>query len=276
VTTWTDGVRAHLDGVRIDYSADYLIAQCPHATLAAAMTAAGLACDALIVDAPYSALTHAGQPDPGADGTHRRPLEYVSWSPDDVAAFVSAWHPLANGWIVSITDSELAPSWRARLNESYRQTFQPLPLVERGMTVRKTGDGPSSWATWAVVARPRGAPWSKWGTLDGAYVGPSERKDVVGGKPEWLMRRIVGDYSRPGDLVCDPCMGAGTTLVAAVELGRRAIGCEPDAGRFEMARKRVSAARPQMTLRLDTGTGGAMGAQSGIDWTAEEPGAAGW
>ncbi|MBK8260197.1 MAG: site-specific DNA-methyltransferase [Nannocystis sp.] len=132
-----------------------------------------------------------------------------------------------------------------------RQTFQPLPLIERGMTVRKTGDGPSSWATWAVVGRPRGAPWSTWGTLDGAYVGGQERKHVVGGKPLWMMRRLASDYSREGDLVCDPCMGAGTTLVAAVELGRRAVGCEPDAGRFEMACKRLAKSRPQLRMRLD-------------------------
>lgn len=99
--------------------------------------------------------------------------------------------------------------------------------------------------------RPRSREWARWGTLDGAYVGGQERKQVVGGKPLWLMRAIVGDYSRDGDLVVDPCMGAGTTLVAAVELGRRAIGCEPDAGRFEMAAKRLAKARPQMRMRLD-------------------------
>ena len=74
---------------------------------------------------------------------------------------------------------------------------------------------------------------------------------MIGGKPLALMRAIVSDYSREGDLVCDPCMGAGTTLVAAVELGRRAIGCEPDAGRFELAAKRLAKARPQLRMRLD-------------------------
>jgi site-specific DNA-methyltransferase (adenine-specific) len=71
------------------------------------------------------------------------------------------------------------------------------------------------------------------------------------------MRAIVSDYSRPGDLVLDPCAGGGTTLVAAVELGRRAIGCEPDAGRYAIAAKRILAAREQRVLSLDVGpTGG--------------------
>jgi tRNA G10 N-methylase Trm11 len=51
------------------------------------------------------------------------------------------------------------------------------------------------------------------------------------------MRALVRDYSRPGDLVCDPCCGAGTTLRAAIEEGRRAIGGDIDAGRLAHARK---------------------------------------
>lgn len=77
----------------------------------------------------------------------------------------------------------------------------------------------------------------------GAYVGGRESKPVVGGKPLWLMAEIVRDYTAPGDLVVDPCAGGGTTLVAAMEAGRVAIGCEPDAGRYEIAAQRMAAAR---------------------------------
>jgi len=38
---------------------------------------------------------------------------------------------------------------------------------------------------------------------------------IIGGKPMWLMRALVRDYSRPGNLVCDPCAGGATTLIAA-------------------------------------------------------------
>ena len=60
---------------------------------------------------------------------------------------------------------------------------------------------------------------------------------VVGGKSEWIMERLVCDYSRPGDLVCDPCAGAGTTLVSAVRHNRRAIGGDIDAAHVEIARQ---------------------------------------
>jgi modification methylase len=41
-----------------------------------------------------------------------------------------------------------------------------------------------------------------------------------------LARRIVDEYSAPGDLVLDPMCGIGTTLVEAAELRRRCIGVE--------------------------------------------------
>jgi modification methylase len=41
-----------------------------------------------------------------------------------------------------------------------------------------------------------------------------------------LARRIVSEYSAPGQLVADPMCGIGTTLVEAATLGRRCIGVE--------------------------------------------------
>ena len=42
--------------------------------------------------------------------------------------------------------------------------------------------------------------------------------------PEFLIQRL----SDPGDVVFDPRLGSGTTLVEAVRLGRRAVGCDID------------------------------------------------
>jgi adenine-specific DNA-methyltransferase len=54
-----------------------------------------------------------------------------------------------------------------------------------------------------------------------------------------LIRRILESSSDPGDLVADFFCGAGSTLVAAEELGRRWLGC--DLGRFAIhtTRKRL-------------------------------------
>lgn len=268
--TWPLAEHLRASGTTVVSGAHYLVAQCDHAALAAAMRVTETMADALVVDAPYSARTHeghdngaaAGMDGRGADyrervakpsgGTGaRRAIDYLAWSPDDVSAFVGAWSPCVRGWIGSLTDHALAPAWEAAMAAAYRYTFSPLACVESGSRVRLGGDGPSQWSTWLVVSRPRSREWQSWGTLPGAYVGGSEKKAVTGGKPLWLMRAIVGDYSAPGDIVCDPCMGAGTTLVAAVQLGRFGLGCEPDAGRFGMACKRLETARPQLRMRLD-------------------------
>ena len=46
------------------------------------------------------------------------------------------------------------------------------------------------------------------------------------GKPQWLLDALVRDYSDPGHVVCDPLVGWGSTLVAARNAGRIAIGAE--------------------------------------------------
>ncbi|HHV9609423.1 TPA: DNA methyltransferase, partial [Escherichia coli] len=43
----------------------------------------------------------------------------------------------------------------------------------------------------------------------------------------------------PGDLVADFFMGSGSTVKAALALGRRAIGVELETGRFEQTVREV-------------------------------------
>jgi DNA modification methylase len=47
-------------------------------------------------------------------------------------------------------------------------------------------------------------------------------------KPTTLIRKLIECSTLPGDYVLDPCCGSGTTLVAARECNRRALGLEKD------------------------------------------------
>ena len=198
-------------------------------------------CDALLTDAPYSAKTHGGHDAAAEDAKYRELISYEPWGEQEISNFVAHWSPRTRGWFITITDHVLVPIWTRLLNEAGRYTFAPLPLVETGSRVRLQGDGPSSWTCHVVVSRPRHEPYSKWGATPGAYVAPNERKPVIGGKPLRLMRAIVRDYTRPGDIVCDPCAGGGTTLLAALTEGRGAVGAEMDPAHYEIARKRLAA-----------------------------------
>lgn len=190
-------------------------------------------CSALLVDAPYSERTHGGHDsiiadDNGGnrDGAFRRAINYKAWSEADVSRFVGTWSERVSGWMVSITDDVLAPVWSSAFELAGRLAFAPLPFVAPGSRCRISGDGPSTWTTWIVVARPRNKAMANWGTLRGAYIlppGHGGAMPVVGGKPIWLLSELVKDYSRPGDLVVDPCCGAGTLAAAAIRTGRRAI-----------------------------------------------------
>jgi len=67
-------------------------------------------------------------------------------------------------------------------------------------------------------------------------------------KPVALMEWCIERVSKPGDTIFDPFMGSGSTGVACVNLGREFIGCETDAGYFEIAQKRIEAANAQRRL----------------------------
>jgi hypothetical protein len=204
--------------------------------------------DALIVDAPYSDRTHSGHDNATRNDGHHDPeyghrkvtkaINYAAWTPADVAELVQSFSDRTRGWIVSLTDHTLAPCWADELAAADRYVFPPLPLVEIGSRVRLLGDGPSSWTCWLVVARPRAL--FQWGTLPGAYVfkGKGDRV-VMGGKRTDAMRALVRDYSRPAQLVCDPCAGGATTLIAAAMEGRRAVGSEMLPEHYELGAARI-------------------------------------
>ncbi len=57
--------------------------------------------------------------------------------------------------------------------------------------------------------------------------------------PTALVEPMILASTDPGDLVLDPFLGSGTTAVAAVTLGRQAIGCELSEKYAEIARQRL-------------------------------------
>ena len=58
-------------------------------------------------------------------------------------------------------------------------------------------------------------------------------------KPVQMFRHLVLTYSNAGDLILDPFMGSGTTLRAAKDLGRKAIGIELEEKYCEIAARRL-------------------------------------
>lgn len=205
---------------------------------------ADVECDALICDPPYSARVHSAWSAnalAGKDGV-RVAVSYMHWGRGDVHRFVADWSPMVRGWMVCLTSHDLVPAWEQAFKAAGRCYFAPLPCVTIGGSIRMAGDGPSNWTVYAMVARPRTREMQAWGTLRGAYI--ESRSWTMGGggrgKALGLMRALVADYSRPGDLVVDPCAGWASTGVAALTMGRRFLGSECDPETHAKGAKRLA------------------------------------
>ncbi|MEM2266414.1 MAG: site-specific DNA-methyltransferase [Candidatus Hadarchaeales archaeon] len=77
---------------------------------------------------------------------------------------------------------------------------------------------------------------------NGLWSFPGENPKKVGHPspfPVELPLRCIKLFSYVGDLVLDPFLGSGTTLVAVVRTGRRGIGVEIDRNYCELAKRRV-------------------------------------
>jgi site-specific DNA-methyltransferase (adenine-specific) len=89
-----------------------------------------------------------------------------------------------------------------------------------------------------------GKPWGEggrcpdWHISDVWHANPSERNGHPCPKPLALLKRLLKDV--PGEPILDCFMGSGTTLVAAKNLGRKAIGIEIEEKYCEIAAKRLS------------------------------------
>jgi len=213
-------------------------------------TLADVECDALITDPPYSARTHKGQRTTdkplGEHKHYRAALPYDALTVDGVEEIVAHFAPRTKGWMVCFTSHDLVREYADAMERLGRYVFAPLPWLNEGGPIRLSGDGPSSWTCWIVVSRPKTRAMQGWGTLPGGYHNDSRadpamsnKSGIIGGKPLGLMRAIIRDYSRPGDLICDPFAGGGTTLIAALIEGRSAIGSEMDPKTHALATARI-------------------------------------
>ena len=90
---------------------------------------------------------------------------------------------------------------------------------------------------WYVKGKKRATPYMVHDSVESA---PPDKV-----KHEWaqgLKEAIyyIGLLTFEGQTVLDPFCGSGTTAIAALRLGRRFIGCEKDAERFQIAEANIS------------------------------------
>ena len=174
-----------------------------------------LEADVLVTDPPYGMAYDSGwqsRPIAGDESTGVRDAVLSAWGERPALVF-GRWncpHPetarMALTWDKGDWPGmgDLALPWGPSTEEIY--------VLGKGFTGRRRG---------SVIRTPR---------LTGEMSHPNE-------KPVGLIRKLI--EACPEGVILDPFMGSGTTLRAAKDLGRRAIGIEIEERYCEIAAKRM-------------------------------------
>lgn len=197
---------------------------------------ADAAVDAVITDPPYSAVTHDGA---RTGNTGDKVL--IDFPPLADAEFVELCRQgvrVARRWVLMTCD------WR---HAALAEQAMPEAFVRCGVWVKPdaapqfTGDRPGTgWEAVLILHRPGKKRWNGGGH-HATWTCGLERNNVhPTQKPLALVRTWVRLFTDPGEVVLDPFGGSGTTPVAAVMEGRRAVMVEGNPAHAETARRRIA------------------------------------
>jgi SAM-dependent methyltransferase len=159
---------------------------------------------------------------------------------------MSHQHPSATaaaGPAASVLDDPTVPISRAlidALDAVADTTAQPR---------YQTGNDPIDPTSATNVTETDELPLSVWATAQtspaaqrkGRYVSDSTAHPAK--MLPAVAAHAIGAYTRPGELVLDPMAGSGTTLVEAIDAGRRAVGVEYEPHWVAVARANLELAR---------------------------------
>jgi hypothetical protein len=145
---------------------------------------------------------------------------------------------------IEAAEAVLAAPPAARVMTFWHQLMRPrvpLPLVAQHIWHRSNTNRPDNYEAVFEFADEPERP-SQVFSYPVVFPGLTGCKEATGHptqKPERLMRRFI-QLRKGVDIVLDPFMGSGTTVVAAKSLGRKAIGIEIREDFCEMAARRLA------------------------------------
>lgn len=197
---------------------------------------------AVLTDPPYTERTHAKARSLYADGIiHEGVTTFAAISDEDLRAVLSEMGRVSQGWVVATLDYRHALEFD--LNPPAGLKCQRVGVwVKTNPTPQITGDRPAQgWEAIGYFHRAKGRSVWNGGGKHGNYV--TRIADATGHpttKPLAIVEDWVRMFSDPGDTILDPFAGSGTTLRAAVNNGRKAIGVEVEEKYCELIVKRLS------------------------------------
>jgi site-specific DNA-methyltransferase (adenine-specific) len=156
---------------------------------------------------------------------------------------------VSNGWVILFTLAEGVRAWRDDLQAAGAKWDTTLAWIKPDACPRFNGQGAARGFENAVTCWA-GEGYRSWnsGGKRGIYthcVNVGRQGEHPTEKPLTLMSEIISDFTKPGQTICDPFCGSGSTGVAAVKLGRKFVGIERDEKWFDLSCRRISEALKQ-------------------------------
>lgn len=189
------------------------------------------AVDHVITDPPFSLHVDRNSRKLTKDGVKARELGFDHLTPR-VRKRIAAWlGQNVRRWSLIFSDFEGVDGWIDDLKKGGLGHIRVGMWVKKNAAPQFTGDRPGSGAEAIEIAHPKGMKKWNGGGKHGVWYHNTVRSHGTRHpteKPEGLMRELIMDFTDPGDVILDPFCGSGTTLRAAKDLGRRAIGIELD------------------------------------------------
>jgi len=206
----------------------------------------------MITDPPYSEHVHAcsmrGAALRGGAIAQRRVFGFDSLA-DETMLAVAAWAAQhVPRWSAVFSDLESCHLWRAAFERFGLEYIRTGAWVKTNAAPQFTGDRPAVGFEAITFAHPPGKKRWNGGGKPAIWTTPvvisrdgvGEERQHTAQKPLRLMTSLVGWFSDVGEVIVDPFMGSGTTLRAAKDLGRRAIGIDIDERCCEIAVRRLA------------------------------------
>ena len=188
--------------------------------------------DLVLTDPPYGEVTHKG----ARTGTEKKVLvDFDSFTTEKLLELTALFVDASRRWVFMTCE------WRhaAKMEEA------GLPLIRLGVWIKPngapqfTGDRPGTgWEAIAILHREGKKKWNGGGH-HATWIHNIEQGEHPTTKPLGLVKTWVQQFSNEGETILDPFMGSGTTLRAAKDLGRKAIGIELEEKYCEIAVKRL-------------------------------------
>lgn len=195
--------------------------------------------DHVITDPPYEKEAHQkivriNSKGPGHGKSFPVPAvqhSFLSLTDDARIAYAREMVRVSKGWVVVFCQLEAFGLWHDALIAAGAKWRRACVWHKPDAMPQITGDRPGQGCEGIAVAwAGKGKSRWNWRGKQGTFVVRKFEKGRVhtAQKPVALMAQIVEAFTQPGDRVCDPFCGAGTTGVACVRLGRRFVGIDSD------------------------------------------------